>query len=164
MIAATLRSLFVEGLHDIRDADRRLVMALPRMAREATSGGLREALERRIDLTEDHMSRLAGVYASINESPRAKTSKAMVGLLEEGDELMRLEGPPSVRDSALIAAALRLDHYGMATYGCLRLWAEILGERYAEQLLRKSYDGGVSGERALMAVAASLHEETSRSR
>lgn len=110
------------------------------------------------------MSRLVGVYESIGESPRAKTSRAMVGLLAEGDELMRLEGPPRVRDSALIAAALRIDHYGMATYGCLRLWAEILGERHAEKLLHKSLDGGVSGERALMSVAMSLHEERTKAR
>lgn len=164
MIAKNLRDLFVEELHDIHDAEKRLIIALPKMVKAANSSELRAAFEKHLKQTEEHVTRLASVYESIDESPMAKTCKAMVGLLEEGDELMRQEGPPSVRDAALVAAAMKVEHYEMATYGCLRLWADILDEEDAEKLLRKSFDDEVSADKALMSIAKSLHEETVKSR
>src|SRR5690349_7175320 len=98
-----LRDLFLEQLRDVYDAEHRITKALPKMAREASSEELSSAFEEHLAQTQEHIARLARVFRFVGEPPSKKTCKAAVGLLEEGEEIMKEDAPVSVRDAGLIA-------------------------------------------------------------
>ncbi len=157
MSAHNLRELFVDQLRDVYDAEQRITKALPKMAKAAQSDQLRMAFENHLRQTEEHVNRLERVLQSISESPKRKTCKAIVGLLEEGEDL--LGESEEVRDAALIAAAQKVEHYEMATYGCLRSWANILGEQEASQLLQTTLDEEGETDHKLTDLAETLNPE-----
>src|SRR5438067_178419 len=120
----TLRDLFVDQLKDINDAEQRITKALPKLAKAAQSEELRAAFEDHLKQTEEHVSRLERVFETLGEPVERTTCKAIVGLLGEGDQMTN-DADEHVRDAALIAAAQKVEHYEIATYGCLRTWAEM---------------------------------------
>jgi ferritin-like metal-binding protein YciE len=156
----TLRDLFLEELKDIYDAEHRITKALPKMAKAADSEELVSAFEEHLSETEEHIRRLEEVFDAIEESPAKKTCKATVGLLEEGQEIIN-EGSesPAVKDAALISAAQKVEHYEMAAYGCLRTWAELLGEDEAVRLLQTTLDEEGATDKKLTEIAQSLNVE-----
>jgi len=159
-MADSLRDLFHEELKDIYDAEQRLTKALPKMAKSADSEELVSAFEEHLSETEEHVRRLEEVFDSIEESPAKKTCKAMVGLLEEGQELMNEDtDSPALKDAMLIAAAQKVEHYEIATYGCLRTWAELLGEDEAVRLLQITLDEEGATDKKLTEIAQSLNVE-----
>ena len=156
----TLRELFVDELKDIYDAEHRITKALPKMAKAADSEELVSAFQEHLRETEEQIRRLEEVFESFDESPVKKTCKAMVGLLEEGQEIINEEGEsPAVNDASLIAAAQKVEHYEMATYGCLRTWAEMLGEDEAVRLLQITLDEEGATDKKLTEIAQSLNVE-----
>jgi ferritin-like metal-binding protein YciE len=156
MAVHTLRELFTDQLRDAYDAEHRLTRALPKMAKAATSEELRAAFEDHLKQTEEHVSRLEQVLESMDEPTKRKPCKAIVGLLEEGEELMN-EDDENVRDAALIAAAQKVEHYEMATYGCLRTWADLLGEDEASRLLQTTLNEEGAADHKLSEIAESLN-------
>ena len=157
MSAHNLRELFVDQLRDVYDAEQRITKALPKMAKAAQSDQLRTAFENHLRQTEEHVNRLERVLQSLDETPKRKTCKAIVGLLEEGEELTG--EAEEVRDAALIAAAQKVEHYEMATYGCLRSWANLLGENEASQLLQATLDEEGETDHKLTDIAEMLNPE-----
>jgi len=154
-----LHDLFLEQLKDIYDAEQRIVKALPKMAREASSEELSSAFEEHLAQTQEHVARLERVFRIVGESPSKKTCKATVGLLEEGEEIMKQDAPESVLDAGLIAAAQKVEHYEMATYGCLRDWAQLLGLSEAAAVLQETLDEEGEADRKLTEIAQSLNVE-----
>jgi len=159
MALENLQDLFLEQLKDINDAEHRITKALPQMAREAASEELSSAFEEHLSQTEEHLERLTRVFRMIGESPDNKTCKAMVGLLEEAEEIMREDAPESVMDAGLIAATQKVEHYEIATYGCLRDWAQLLGLNEAVEALQQTLDDEEEMDRALTEIAQSLNGE-----
>ena len=158
MAVHTLRELFTDQLHDVYDAEHRLTRALPKMAKAATSEELRQAFQDHLRQTEVHVTRLEQVLESMDEPVNRKPCKAIVGLLEEGEELMN-EEDENVRDAALIAAAQKVEHYEMATYGCLRTWADLLGEDEASRILQTTLNEEGAADHKLSEIAESLNVE-----
>ena len=154
-----LRELFLAQLKDMYDAEQRITKALPKMAREATSEELSTAFEEHLEQTQEHVKRLERVFQLIGESPSKKTCKAAVGLLEEGEEIMKEDAPESVRDAGIISAAQKVEHYEMATYGCLRDWAQLLGLNEAVDLLQETLDEEGEADKRLTEIAQSLNVE-----
>jgi len=134
----TLRDLFVDELRDLYDAENRLVKALPKMAKAAESDELRSGIESHLEQTKEHVERLKQVLTSLDEKVSAKKCPGMVGILEEGEEMLDEEYEGSVMDAAIISAAQRVEHYEIAAYGCVRSWAQELGEERAAELLEKT--------------------------
>ena len=159
MALENLQDLFLEQLKDVHDAEQRLVKALPKMAREASSEELSSAFEKHLRQTQEHVTRLERVFRSIGESAAKKTCKAMVGLIEEGEEVMKEDADDNVKDAALIAAAQKVEHYEMATYGCLRDWARLLGHDEAANLLQQTLDEEGEADKKLTEIAQSLNVE-----
>ena len=159
MALENLRDLFLEELKDIYDAEHRITKALPKMARDATSEELSTAFEDHLEQTQEHVVRLERVFRIVGESPAKKTCKAAVGLLQEGEELMNEDAPDSVKDAALIAAAQKVEHYEMATYGCLRDWAQLLGHGEAAELFQETLDEEGEIDKRLTEIAQSLNVE-----
>jgi len=133
----TLKDLFLDELADMYDAEHRIVKALPKLAKAATCPDLRAALEAHLKETEGHVQKLEQVFQSFGEKARAKTCEATKGLLEEGDEVAaEFKGSPAI-NAALISAAQRVEHYEIASYGCLGEWAGLLGNEQAAELLHE---------------------------
>jgi ferritin-like metal-binding protein YciE len=133
--AKTLRDLFHNTLKDIYFAEKKILGALPKMAKAAQSEELRAAFEKHETETEGQVARLEQVFAELDEAPRGKTCDAIMGILEEGQEIMKeYKGMPAL-DAGLLAAAQAVEHYEISRYGTLRTWAAELGLNQAVKLL-----------------------------
>jgi ferritin-like metal-binding protein YciE len=131
----TLQDLFHDTLKDIYFAEKKILTALPKMAKAANSDDLRAAFEKHESQTEEQVSRLEKVFKAIDETPRGKTCDAIVGLIEEGQEIMKeYKGTPAL-DAGLLAAAQAVEHYEISRYGTLKTWAAELGLDDAVELL-----------------------------
>ena len=130
-----LKDLFLDTLKDIYFAEKKILSALPKMAKAAQSPKLKAAFEKHQEETEAQVDRLEQVFASLDETPRAKTCDAIMGIIDEGKEVMsEYKGMPAL-DAGLLAAAQAVEHYEMSRYGTLKTWATELGYRDAVKLL-----------------------------
>ena len=153
--AEGLRDLFVDSLKDIYWAEKALTKALPKMAKNATSSDLKQGIENHLAETQNQITRLEQVFASIGEKAVAKKCDAMDGLLKEGEGIMEETEIGAVRDAGIIAAAQKVEHYEIATYGTLRVFAEILGETEAVELLSQTLEEEKNCDMLLTEVAVS---------
>jgi ferritin-like metal-binding protein YciE len=153
----SLRELFVEELKDLYSAEKQLVKALPKMAKAATSPKLKAGFTKHLEETKEHVARLEQVFEMLEASPRGKTCKAMEGLVEEGKDVMEEDMEPDVMDAALIAAAQRVEHYEMAGYGCVRTYADLLGETKCSQLLQKTLNEEGATDKKLTELAETIN-------
>src|ERR1044072_5321469 len=136
----TLDELFHDTLKDIYYAEKKILSTLPKMAKAAHTGALKAAFEKHRGETEGHVERLEQVFAIIDKKPQGKTCAAIVGITEEGAEIMdEYKGSPAL-DSGLLAAAQAVEHYEITRYGTLRTWAEELGHNDAATLLQETLD------------------------
>ena len=132
-----LKELFLDELADMYDAERRVVKALPKMAKAATCPKLKSAILAHLKETEGHVLKLEQVFESFDEKAKGTTCRVTVGLLEEGDELaVDFKGSPGI-NAALISAAQKVEHHEIAAYGCLHEWAGLLGNKAAAGLLEE---------------------------
>ena len=131
----TLQDLFHDTLKDIYFAEKKILTALPKMAKAAESDDLRAAFEKHMDETEEQVSRLEKVFEAIDETPRGKTCDAIMGIIEEGQEIMKEYKGTRALDAGLLAAAQAVEHYEISRYGTLKTWASELGLNDAVKLL-----------------------------
>jgi ferritin-like metal-binding protein YciE len=158
MSADNLRELLVDQMKDIYDAEHRITKALPKMAKAADSPQLKMAFETHLRETEEQIRRLEQAFDILDESAKKKECKATIGLLQEGEEAID-QDDPNVRDAAMIAAAQKVEHYEMAAYGCLRTWAELLGEDEAAGLFQTTLDEEGETDKKLTEVSRTLNVE-----
>jgi ferritin-like metal-binding protein YciE len=158
--AEGLRDLFEDQLKDIYWAEKALTKAIPKMIKKACADDLIEALEEHLEITEQQVTRCEEVFAAMKMKPVASKCEAMQGLIKEATEIMdsTLEG--SVRDAGIIAAAQKVEHYEIATYGTLAAFAKQLGETKAASLLAKTLNEEKDADAMLTKVAEShVNEE-----
>lgn len=136
----TLEDLLVEQMHDLYDAEHRLVEALPKMADAATSPKLRSAFETHLRETRQHITRLEQAFSSMGIEPDRESCAAMKGLISEGSDVVSAEGDHDVKDAALIAAAQRVEHYEIAGYGSARTFARQIGRSDVADILQATLD------------------------
>jgi ferritin-like metal-binding protein YciE len=130
-----LQDLFHDTLKDIYFAEKKILTVLPKMAKAAQSQDLKAAFQKHETETEEHVVRLEKVFDEIDEAPRGKTCDAIMGIIEEGQEIMKeFKGAPAL-DAGLLAAAQAVEHYEIARYGTLKTWAAELGLNQAVNLL-----------------------------
>ena len=153
MKTKTLEDLFVENLKDIYYAERKILKALPKMARGAQSEELKAAFKKHADETDIHVQRLEQVFEELGRPARGKTCPAIDGIIEEGEEVMEaFKGTPAL-DAGLIAAAQAVEHYEISRYGTLRRWAELLGMKEAVTLLDQTLEEESETDEALTGLA-----------
>jgi ferritin-like metal-binding protein YciE len=137
VLQSELKELYVDELKDIYSAETQLVKALPKMAKAAVSAELRNGFQEHLTQTEGHVTRLEQIFDALGEKPTGKKCEGMAGLIKEGGEAGKdYEG--DVKNSALIGAAQRVEHYEIAAYGTVRAMAEKLGDEKAVQLLTQT--------------------------
>ena len=154
-----LKDLYIDELKDIYDAESRLVKALPKLAKAATSGELRAGFEAHLEQTRGHVERLEEIFNGLDEKPTGKKCNAMAGLVKEGVETMDEDFEGEVMDAALIAAAQRVEHYEIAAYGCVAAWAELLGEAEAQALLEKTLQQEKETDQKLTELSRQINVE-----
>jgi ferritin-like metal-binding protein YciE len=148
-----LTDLLIEQLEDLYDAEKRLADALPKMADAAHDSQLKAAFEQHRVETENHVRRLEEVFAELGRDPERETCDAMKGLIAEGEEMISAKGDPDVKDAALIAAAQRVEHYEIASYGTMRTFALQLGHQRIADILQQTLDEEGQTDKKLTAIA-----------
>jgi ferritin-like metal-binding protein YciE len=152
---AHLHDLFIDELRDILGAEKQLLKGLKKMASAASGESLKAAFEEHYAQTEEQINRLKGVFQSLGLLARSKKCKAMVGLLEEADEIIEdFEDDPAL-DAALIAAAQKVEHYEIASYGCLVTYAELMEHTEAMSLLEETLNEEKETDSKLTQIALS---------
>jgi ferritin-like metal-binding protein YciE len=151
-----LDELFHDTLKDIYFAEKKILTTLPKMTKAAQDDDLKAAFEKHRAETEGHVERLEKVFAMIEEKPQGKTCAAIVGITDEGAEIMEeYEGSPAL-DAGLVAAAQAVEHYEISRYGTLRMWAEELGLDEAVELLEATLDEEKAADEALTQLAETV--------
>ena len=150
----TLRDLFHDTLKDIYFAEKKILGALPKMAKAAQSEDLKAAFEKHEGETEEHVNRLEQVFEEIDAKPQGKTCDAIMGIIEEGQEVMKEYKGQAALDAGLLAAAQAVEHYEISRYGTLKTWAQELGLEQAVKLL----DQTLAEEKATDAALTELAE------
>jgi ferritin-like metal-binding protein YciE len=149
----TLEDLFEDTLKDIYYAEKKILAALPKMAKAADSDDLRAAFEKHHEETEGQIERLEQVFAAIEKKPAGKKCPAIEGIIEEGQEIIKeFKGSPAL-DAGMLAAAQAVEHYEISRYGTLRAWAEELGLDDAVDLLQETLDEEEATDEALTELA-----------
>jgi ferritin-like metal-binding protein YciE len=152
---ATLDDLYTDLLKDLYSAEKQLVKALPKMAKNAQAPDLQRAFQEHLRQTEGQVERIERIFADMEGSPRGKKCVGMEGLIEEGNELLQEDVEPDVLDAGLIAAAQKVEHYEIAGYGTARAWAERLGYDQAARLLKETLEEESMANEKLTKIAES---------
>lgn len=151
----SLKDLYLDELRDLYNAESQITKALPKMAKAASSSELKRAFERHLTQTEGHIARLEQIFQNMDVAPKGKVCKAMQGLVEEGEELLKQKADPEVMDAGLISIAQRVEHYEIAGYGCVRTYAEELGEKKSVSLLQETLNEEKETDQKLTQLAES---------
>lgn len=152
---STLEDLYTDLLKDLYSAEKQLVKALPKLAKNAQSPDLQKAFQEHLKQTEGHVERIERIFSNLDGSPRGKKCVGMEGLIEEGNELLQEDVEPGVLDAGLIAAAQKVEHYEIASYGTARAWAERLGYDQAARLLQQTLEEESMANEKLTRIAES---------
>lgn len=155
-----LHDLFVDELRDILGAEKQLLKGLKKMADTAVSNELKTAFKNHYSQTEGQIERLKQAFSSIGLTARGKKCKAMEGLLEEADEIIESFEGDEALDAALITAAQKVEHYEIASYGCLVTFAKLMEHTEAEQLLQATLDEEKETDVLLTEIAMAGVNET----
>ena len=155
MSLKTLDDALLEELADLLSAETQLTEALPKMAQAATNPELRAGFEEHLLQTQNQIERLNQAFKLLGQEPESKTCKAMKGLIAEGDELLKEDADPQVKDALLIAAAQKVEHYEIASYGTVCTWADLLGNNEVKELLGQTLNEEEQTDQKLTKLAES---------
>lgn len=159
MQSSQLMKLFEDELKDIYWAEKALTKAIPKMAKNASSQKLIEALKSHLAETENHITRVEQVFESIGKKATAKKCEAMEGLLKEAEEIMESCDEGAMRDAGIISAAQKVEHYEIASYGTLCAFAKTLGKSDAAALLQQILDEEKQADVKLSKIAQTINVE-----
>lgn len=159
MAIENLADAFYEELQDLFSAEKQLTKALPKMVKKASSDELRNAFESHLAETEQHVERVEQAFEETGRAARVKTCEAMKGLIKEADELLKEKVDPTVKDAMMIAAAQKVEHYEIATYGTLCTWAKVLGYDNALNLLKQNMADEEAADQKLSKLAEVINEQ-----
>jgi ferritin-like metal-binding protein YciE len=148
-----LDDLFLETLRDIYYAERKILRALPKMAKGAQSPDLKAAFEKHRDETEGHIERLQQVFEILGKRAQGKTCEAIEGIIAEGEEILDEFKGTAALDAGLVSSAQAVEHYEIARYGTLKQWAKDLGLEDAARLLDKTLSEETKTDETLTRLA-----------
>jgi ferritin-like metal-binding protein YciE len=151
----SLNTLYLLELRMLYSAEKQIIKALPKMIEAASSAELKKAFQTHLEETQLHVNRIEEVFEMHAEKLTSEKCAGMEAILKEGDELLKAQADPKVRDAALISAAQRVEHYEIAVYGCVRTWAEQLGFDRAAQVLQTTLREEEETDQLLTSIAKS---------
>lgn len=151
------KDLFLDQLKDMASAEQQLIKALPKMAKAAKSATLKKAFTDHLKQTRNHEARIKKVFKLIGAPFKVVTCKAMKGLIEEGQEVIKHFGKTPVIDSALVAAAKRVEHYEMGAYETIHLFAKELGHHDVAAIIQETLNEEIKADKLVTSIAASVY-------
>ena len=150
----SLRTLLVEQLKDIYDAEKRLTKAIPKLVKKSTNDELKTALRDHLGETEEQVARIEQAFKELDMSAKAKTCAGMKGLIEEGDEHAGEDyADDGLRDAAIIGSAQRVEHYEIAAYGTAIAHARLLELDRIVSMLEETLEEEKAADRKLTEIA-----------
>lgn len=152
----SLHELFVHELRDLHNAERQMLESLPKMAEAASSPELKAAFQQHEQETRQQIQRLDQVFRELGESPSEEICLGMQGLIAEGEEMMEEEAEASVKDAGLIVAAQKAEHYEIASYGSVCVFAETLGLDRVKEVLKQTMAEEEATDKKLTQLAESI--------
>ena len=153
----SLRTLLIEQLRDLYDAEKRLTKAIPKLMKESSSDELTSALETHLGETENQVSRLERAFQALGETAKGKECKGIKGIIEEGDEHVAEDfADDGLKNATIIGAAQRVEHYEIAGYGTAIAHARLLGQDEVVQLLEETLDEEKAADEKLTEVAEQI--------
>lgn len=155
----TLKDLFLQELSDMYDSEQRITKSLPDLIKATTCSELKTALQTHLQETQGHVDKLERVFEAFGEKAKSTKCPAMVGILNEGDELVSKNKQSPSLNAAIICAGQKVEHYEIATYGCLHSWSQILGNDEATDILGQILDEEKAADRTLNDLAVEKNEE-----
>ncbi len=164
MAAHDLKDAFVAEMRDMLGAEKQITKGLRKMIRKASHQELKEGFEKHLEQTQSQIERLERALESLDQKPRAKHYTAMAGIIDEGEEVMDQAREPEVLDAMLIAAAQKVEHYEIATYGTLCTWGEQLGCQEAVEMLKQNLREEKETDQKLTQLAQKVNRQAQPSR
>jgi ferritin-like metal-binding protein YciE len=155
----SLEELLQEELKDIYDAERQLTKALPKLVKKASAGELQDAFEEHLRQTRQHVERLEQAFEQMGMPVRGKKCEGMQHLIAEGDEMIADAEDDATRDAVMIAAAQKVEHYEIASYGTIRTWANLLGKHDVAALMEDTLEEEKETDQRLTSIAESFVNE-----
>ena len=155
----SLHDLYVTQLKDMYSAEKQLTEAIPKMVDAASSSELQEAFQTHLNETEQQLERIRQILDVMQVNPGNVKCDATEGLVEEAEDIISTSGKAAVKDAALIAAAQKVEHYEIATYGCLVTYAEALGATEAHKHLQQSLNEEGEANKKLNSLAKTINKQ-----
>jgi ferritin-like metal-binding protein YciE len=157
MALKTLKDALVEELEDILSAEHQISEALPLMMAKATHPELKAGFQLHQEQTKQQISRLEQALSALGQKPETSTTcEAMKGIIKEGQHIMSTQADPDVMDAMLIAAAQKVEHYEIASYGTVCTWAALLGHNDVKELLGQTLQEEKMTDEKLSTLAESV--------
>jgi ferritin-like metal-binding protein YciE len=136
----SLHELFILQIKDLYSAENQLLKALPRMAKKTQTTALKDAFNKHLEQTQEHVNRLDEIADNLEFNPKGHVCQAMKGLILEGTEIIKSKGNSDILDAGLIAAAQRVEHYEISAYGTALAYARLMKHNTESGLLKKTLD------------------------
>lgn len=156
----SLQQLFIEECQDLYSAEQQILKALPKMIEKCASIQLRDAFQQHLQQTRNQVSRLDRIFDQIPKVDRDdKKCKGMEGIIKDGEEIVKADAEPEVRDAGMISAAQHVEHYEIAGYGSARTYAQLLGKHEWARLLQETLDEEKETDRKLNSLAEKINIE-----
>lgn len=152
----TLADFYLDQIQDMHSCERQIIKALPKMVKAANNAKLKEAFTSHLAETKEQLERLNKILSDLDKGPGRKTCAAAAGLIEEGSELIEADADEEVRDAGLICAAQKIEHYEIASYGCLRTYATLLGRDKHAKVFESILDEEKTCDQDLTELAMSV--------
>jgi ferritin-like metal-binding protein YciE len=150
----TMEDMFYALMQDVYYAEKQLTKALPKMAKEAEDEDLKKAFTDHLEETEGHIARLEKAFGMIDKTARTKKCDAILGIIEEGKEVMEKAGnDKELLDAGLIASGQAAEHYEIARYGTLCAWAKVLDKPQLARLLHETLEEEKKADALLSQIA-----------
>ncbi|MCU1386031.1 MAG: hypothetical protein JWL71_4728 [Acidobacteria bacterium] len=159
----SLEDLLKDEIKDIYDAEKQLTKALPKLIKKATADDLKAALQNHLQETEEHIARLEQVFDLMQMPPRGKKCEGMQHLIEEGNDMIGECEEDGTRDAVIIAAAQKCEHYEIASYGTIRVWANLLDHTDVASIFEDTLEEEKNADLKLTEIAESFVNEEAAS-
>ncbi len=158
----SLRDLYHNQLRMLLSTEQQIIDALPTMIEKATDVQLKQAFQSHLQETRVHVTRLQDILREEHGDVDAIKCKVLSALVTEAEDMVKDATDLTVRDVALIAAAQRVEHYEIASYGAVRRWAQILGEAEQAALLDQTIQEEGHADQLLTSISDRVNVEADK--
>jgi ferritin-like metal-binding protein YciE len=164
-----IEQLFVHGLRYVYDAEKQLTQALPKLAKACSTPQLREAFEKHLEETKEHVGRAEEIFKRLGQQPDTMPNALLEQMRAEADQMIANTDESPLRDAALIVAGNQVEHYEMAAYGSLRSFAQLLGKQDIAKILEMTLEDEKKADAKLTQIGEetvnpqAVHAEAARS-